>query len=179
MAHVDKALEAAYFYLGRSYLTADRPAEAVDALEAAMAISPVDADAMYQAGLAYQALGDYEQALVVFERATAFVPDFTEVYAAMAAGYSEVGDDERKRYAEAMQLYSLDDHEAALPELIAVSEALPEFAPGFLGLALAQEKVGDVASGIAAAERALELRPDYVAAQQTLGRLMTQQEAGG
>lgn len=179
MAHVDSALEAAYFYLGRSYLAAGRPQEAAAALDAALAISPGDADAMHQAGLAHQALGDHDQALLYFERATTFVPDFTEVYAAMAASYEDLEDPVRVQYAQAMQLYSIREYEPALSELLEVTVALPEFAAAYLGVALTFEQLGGLTAGIEAAERALEIRPDYLAAEQTLGRLLQQQGAGG
>ena len=179
MAHVDSALEAAYFYLGRSYLAAGQPHEAAAALDAALAISPVDADALHQAGLAQQALGDHDQALHYFGRATTFVPDFTEVYAAMAASYADLEDPDRLRYAQAMQLYSLSEYQPALSELLEVAVALPDFAPAYLGLALTFEKLGPLSAGIEAAERALDIQPDYLAAEQTLGRLLQQQGGGG
>ena len=179
MAHVDTTLEAAYFYLGRSYLAVGRAQEAADVLDSALAISPGDADAMHQAGLAHQALGDHDAALLYFERATTFVPDFTEVYIAMAIGYENQGSPERLRYARAMQLYSAGEHQAALPELLDVSEALPDFAPAELGLALVYEQLGDLIAGTEAAERALDLRPDYLAAEQTLGRILQQRESSG
>ncbi len=179
MAHVDPALEAAYFYLGRSYLAAGRPQEAADALDAALVISPGDADAMHQAGLAHQALGDHDQALLYFGRATTFVPEFTEAYSAMAASYGDLGDPAGVQYAQAMQLYSTREYQLALSELLEVSWALPDFAPAHLGLALTYEKLGNLSDGIEAAERALELRPDYLAAEHTLGRLLQQQGGGG
>lgn len=179
MAHVDTTLEAAYFFLGRAYLAADRPQEAADALDAALKISPTDADALHQAGMARQALGDHEQALGYFERATTFVPDFTEVYLAMADSYGGLNQPDRQRYARAMQLYSTREFQAALPELLAVTAALPDFAPGYLGLALTLEQLGDLQAGIEAAQQALTLEPNYLAAEQTLGRLVQQQGGGG
>lgn len=177
MAHVDTTLEAAYFFLGRSYLALGRASEAAEAFDSALAISPGDADAMHQAGLARQELGEHDQALEYFERATTFVPNFVEVYEAMETSYSSAGSSEQVSYAQAMQLYAAGQYEAALSELQEVTEALPEFAPGFLGLALTYEQVGDLEGGIAAGRRALEIKPDYLAAEQTLGRLLQQQGA--
>ncbi len=174
MAHVDTALEAAYFYLGRSYLTVDRSEDAVTALDAALLISPGDADALHQGGLAHQALGHHDVALQYFERATAFVPDFTEVYTAMADSYAALNMPQHQRYAQAMRTYSVKEYQAALPQLTEVTAALPEFAPAYLGLALTHEQLGDLAAAAAAADRALQLDPDYLAAQQTQGRILQQ-----
>ena len=179
MAHVDGALEAAYFYVGRSLLAAGQPQEAAAAFDAALAISPGDADAMHQAGLAHQALGDHDLAIVFFERATTFVPNFTEVYVAMAVSYSALDDAAGTQYAQAMQFYSTGEYQPALSELLEVAAAIPDFAPAYLGLALTHEQMGDLPAGIEAAERALDLQPGYLAAEQTLGRLLQQQEAGG
>lgn len=179
MARVDRALEAAYFYLGRSYLAVGQPREAADALEAALAISPGDADAMHQAGLAYQALGDHDQALLYLERATTFVPDFIEVYTAMAASYADLENSMGLQYAQAMQFYSAGEYQPALSGLLEVTAAVPDFAQAYLGLALSYEQLGDLSAGIEAAGRALDLQSDYLAAEQTLGRLLQQQEGGG
>lgn len=178
MAHVDTTLEAAYFYLGRSYLALGRPAEAAAALEAAVAISPGDADAMHQAGLAFQALGDHDRALQYFERATTFVPVFAEVYEAMEGTYGDLGNSDGVRYAVAMQLYSAGQYGEALEQLLEVTASLPDFAPGFLGLALTYEQLGEFDAGLVAAQHALDLRSNnYLAAEQTFGRLA--QHAGG
>ena len=179
MAHVDTTLEAAYFFLGRSYLAVGRPQDAAEALDAALVISPTDADALQQAGLAYQALNQHQAALEYFERATAFVPNFTEVYGAMAASYAAIGATDEQRYAQAMELYSTGRYQEALPELLQVTSTLPDFAPGYLGLALVYEQLGDLSAGIEAAQRALEIQSDYLAAEQTLGRLLQEQGSGG
>jgi tetratricopeptide (TPR) repeat protein len=76
MARTDQALEAVYYFLGESYLQLDRPAEAIPVLEAALQISPVDADALYQLGLAYDANGQSELAVQSYQDAVRLVPDF-------------------------------------------------------------------------------------------------------
>ena len=74
MANTDHALEAAYYYLGESYVKLGRPAEAIAVLEAALAIDRTDADALYQIGLAYQASGQPETAVERYHQAVRLVP---------------------------------------------------------------------------------------------------------
>jgi tetratricopeptide (TPR) repeat protein len=173
MAQADKALEAAYYFLGESYMKLNRPAEAIPVLEAALVISPADADALYQAGLAYQATGQPEAALERYHKAVRLVPDFAEAYSGMVQAYSDTGKSGYKGYAQGMEAFSLGDFKTALSHLEAATQALPEFAPAFLGLGLTYEKTGQLEAAEAAIVRALELDPHDFAAQQALGRIQS------
>lgn len=173
MAQADKALEAAYYFLGESYVKLNRPAEAIPVLEAALAISPADADALYQAGLAYQATGQPEAALERYHKAVRLVPDFAEAYSGMVQAYSDTGQSDYKGYAQGMEAYSLGDYRTALSHLEGATRALPEFAPAFLGLGLTYEKTGQLEAAESAIVRALELDPHDFAAQQALGRIQS------
>ncbi len=171
MANVDTVLEAAYYYLGTSFLALDRPEEAAAAQEKALLIVPHDADALYQAGLAYQAQGKHELALERLHGAVRFVPNFTEVYSAMIVSYQALGDEAGADYARGMQAFSLKDFETARTYLESATQALPDFAPAFLGLGLTYEQMGELEAAQQAIERVLALTPDDLAAQQALGRI--------
>jgi tetratricopeptide (TPR) repeat protein len=90
MAGADQALEAAYYFLGESYVKLDRPAEAIPVLQAALAVSSTNADALYQLGLAHQATGQVHAALESFREAVQLVPDFAPAYLGMGLTYERM-----------------------------------------------------------------------------------------
>ncbi len=171
MANIDTALETAYYFLGTSYVKLDRPNDAITALEAALSISPTDADALYQLGLAYQADNQPEAALKYYHKAVRLVPDFVEAYNSMIDSYAALEQTDHIVYAGGLQALCLEDHETALIYLESATQALPDFAPAFLGLGLAHEQAGKLQMAAAAIERALELDPDDYAAQHAQGRI--------
>jgi tetratricopeptide (TPR) repeat protein len=179
MAAVDTSLEAAYYYLGASFLRLGRPAEAIPALEAALTITPWDADALYQAGLAYQASGQPEAALERYQQAVRFVPDFTEVYRAMIESYAALGLVDHVGYARGMLAFSTQDYQTAELRLETAAQALPEFAPAHLGLGLTYEKLGDLEAAQEAIQHALELDPYDLGTQQALGRIQASLDGQG
>lgn len=171
MAHVDTILEAAYFYVGRSYLSTNQVEAAAMSLDAAIAIAPGDADALYLSGKAHHLLGSYDVALARFERAVTFVPDFVEAYDSMADTYEVLGDESGSAYARAMRSYASRQYDTALPVLLGVTDSDPDFAPAFMGLGLVYEQLGRLDDAQRVLQRALELRPDDVSTRQTLGRV--------
>jgi tetratricopeptide (TPR) repeat protein len=177
MARTDQALEAAYYFLGQSYLLLGRPAEAIPMLEAALQISAVDADALYQLGLAYNANGQPELAVQSYQDAVRLVPDFDKVYEAMIDSYSALDLPDYIAYARGMLAFSRKDYPAAVSHLEQATEALPNFAPAFLGLGLTYESMENLQPALLAVERALELDPGDFATRQALGRMQAAQEA--
>ena len=173
MARSDTALEAAYYFLGESYVSLGRPAEAIQALEAALLISPVDADALYQLGLAYHGDGQPELAVQRFQQAVRLVPDFAEAYQAMIDSYTALHQPDHVTYARGMVAFSQQDYRKAVAQLERATEALPDFSPAFLGLGLAYENGGNLELALAAIQRALELDPGDFAAQHALGRIQS------
>jgi tetratricopeptide (TPR) repeat protein len=171
MAGVDTALEAAYYFLGESYVKLNRPGDAISALEAALAISPTDADALHQLGQAYQASDQPEKALEQYHQAVRFVPDFAEVYGGMVESYTALGQSDYEAYARGMEAYSLEDYAAAQTQLELAIGALPDFAPVHVGLGLTYEKLGQLEAALTLIERALVLNPGDFVAQQAMGRI--------
>ncbi len=179
MAGADTALEAAYYYLGQSYVQLDRPEAAIAALEAALAINRTDADALYQLGLANQSAGRPEAALEQFSAAVRFVPDFAEAYQGMAECYFSLAMPDHQAYAEGMHLFSTQNYDLARVRLEAAAGGLPNFAPVHLGLGLTYEQLGRLELSQAAINRALELEPGSFTAQHALGRIQAALEAQG
>jgi tetratricopeptide (TPR) repeat protein len=179
MARADTALEMAYYFLGESYMKLAKPVAAIAALEAALAINRTDADARYQLGLAHQANDQPEAALEQYHQAVRFVPNFTEAYGGMIESYAALDQLEYVAYARGMEALTLQDYETAQTHLEHATQALPDFAPAFLGLSLTYEKLGQLEAALATIERALELEPDDFAAQQTFGRLQATMNTEG
>lgn len=176
MARSDTALEAAYYYLGESYLKLGRPAEAIPHLEEALRISPVDADALYQLGLALDATGQPELAVQRYGEAVRLVPDFLEVYRAMAGSYSALDRPDYVVYAQGMVAFCREDYQTATTYLQQATQSLPDYAPAFLGLGLTYESKGELEAALAAIQRALDLDPGDLAARQALTRIQAAPE---
>ncbi len=170
-AKTDTILEMAYYFLGESYMKLDKPVAAISVLQEALVINRFDADALYQLGLAYQDTNQPKQALDVYHQAVRLVPNFTEAYRGMIESYSTLGQADYVAYARGMEALTLEDYETAQTHLKYVSQIQPEFAPVFLGLALAYEKTGQMDAALVAAQRAIQLAPDDFAAQQAFGRI--------
>jgi Flp pilus assembly protein TadD len=85
--------------IGVIHAKAERPFEALRAFDAALAIDPDMAPAHNGRGLALQALGDVEAALLAHKRAASLAPDFADPLGALAAVAAE-----RKEWAEARTL---------------------------------------------------------------------------
>jgi tetratricopeptide (TPR) repeat protein len=170
-ARLDPALEEAYYFQGEAYMQTAQPAGAQKVLLAALDITPTDADALYQLGLALAAQGQHDQALQRFRSATAMVPDFTEAYTAMIDSYKAGGQADYAAYAAGMQAYSKQDYAAAKTQLESATRLLPNFAPAFLGLGLTYEQLGNLGDAVKAVQRAAKLNPKDLATGQTLSRL--------
>jgi tetratricopeptide (TPR) repeat protein len=176
MARSDAALEAAYYYLGESYVKLGQPAEAIPPLEAALLINAVDADALYQLGRAHDGNGQPQAAVQRYAQAVRLVPDFLEAYQAMAGSYAALDLPHHVAYAQGMVAFCHKDYQAAVSRLEEATASLPGFAPAYLGLGLAYEGMGSLRPALAAIQRALELDPGDFAAQQALGRIQAAPE---
>lgn len=171
MAHSDIILEAAYYYLGESYLKLKRPAVAIPFLEAALLIKPTDADALYQVGLAYQATDQPKTALERYHSAVRLVPDFAEAYQGMATAYSDLDQPGHENYALGMVAFSQQEYRRALRHLQDAIETEPDFAPALLGAGLVYERLGQLDEAMPLIQQTLELNPNDFVAQQAMGRI--------
>ena len=163
-------METALYFLGDSYLQTGQAAEAIPALEQALEINRTDADAMYKLGQAYAATDQHTEAIASFENAIRFVPDFVEVYQGMLDSYEALGMPVQAAYARGMLAYAEKDYQTARAQLEQVVVALPDFVPGFLGLGMTYEKLGDLENALAYADLALQIDSHSLAAVQLKGR---------
>jgi tetratricopeptide (TPR) repeat protein len=85
--------------IGIIHAKSERPLEALRAFDAALSLDPDMAPAHNGRGLALQAIGDIEGALLAHKRAASLAPDFPDPFGALAALAAE-----RKDWAEARTL---------------------------------------------------------------------------
>lgn len=171
MPGLNKTLQSAAYYLGDSYLQLGQPDKAVPPLELVVEWSKTDADAMYKLGMAYLGMERFEDAVTLFQSATIFVPNYTEAYEGMAQAFEGLNDMAYADYARGMVAYSKKDYDTALPLLLKVAEAVPDFVPVFDGLGLTYEGMGDLQNAKSSYEMALQLFPDDFTASTGLQRV--------
>jgi tetratricopeptide (TPR) repeat protein len=171
MAGLSRALESVYYLLGKAYLGLGSLEEAVASLKAALDIDYTDSDVMLLLGEAYQRQGKHQDALGQLERAAEFVPDFTEVYAAMAVSYKALGQSNQELYAFGMVAFSKGSSKEAIEKLKKVVSADPRFTPAYLGLGLSYEELRMTGDALAAYRKALELDPESFLARQKVSFL--------
>lgn len=171
MPGLDKSLQAAAYYLGDSYLQLGKPKEAIEPLTQTVTWSKTDADSMYKLGMAYSAVKDYPKAVDMFLNATAFVPDFTEAYDAMALAFDAAGKPDYGDYARGMSAYSKKDYQAAIELLMKTAQAQPGFAPTFAGLGLTYEAMENLPEAKISYQAAVKLDPNNFTATNGLERV--------
>ena len=173
MPGLNKPLQSAAYYLGESYLQTGQPDKAVEPLELAVQWSGTDADSMYKLGLAYAGIEENDKALTLFFYAVKFVPDYREVYEAMAKVLARTDTPDLADYANGMVAYSNKDYKTALGLLQKVANSYPDFTPAFTGLGLTYEAQGNLQDAKAAYEKALLLTPNDFTASNGKSRVET------
>lgn len=111
-------------------------------------------------GESYLNYGDYQEAILCYEKAISFVPDFGEAYHGLALCYEKTGKMNLVLYAEAMEDYSSGLTEEAITKLEEVVVENGNNANVYLGLGLACENNGEIVKAISAYEQALLIDPD-------------------
>jgi tetratricopeptide (TPR) repeat protein len=170
-SQVDSRLEAAYYFLGDSYLTLKKPADALKQLKNAIALNPTDADALYKLGVAEAASGKPKDAVSHFELATQLVPDYKEAYQGLVGAYKALGEQDLAGYAGGMVDYASGDYKAALAALEPLAAKNKDSVPTLLGLGLTYEALDQPAKAKVVLKSALDQQPGNVAVKQALGRV--------
>jgi tetratricopeptide (TPR) repeat protein len=171
MPGLNKQLQAALYYLGDSYLQLGQPQAAIEPLGIAVNLSQTDADAIYKLGLAFYGMQDFPNAILAFQDATRFVPNFTEAYDALARAYDATRQTDLADYARGMVAYSQKDYQTALGLLQKSAQARPGEAQIFAGLGMTYEAMGDLPNAKAAYDTAVLLDPANYAATQGAQRV--------
>ena len=153
---------------------------------------PDFAPACVEDGRALRALGQHKAALASFQQATGLAPDDAQTWAEQAAEHLALNEREdardcyelalahapdctAARLGLARMLRESDETTAALEHLQHALRIAPRDAALHFESALAHNRGGDVQGALAAYQRALELKPDYVAATTNLGLIYLSQ----
>jgi len=171
MAHVDPTLNAAFYGLGQIALDQDLPANAIEYLQAAVAIKRSDADALYLLGLAFVRNSEPEAAIEPLRSAIAFVPvGWSEPYATLGQAYAATGDTDRSEWASAMADLSEARYDSARSRLEAIVDG-PAAVEAMLGLAVLNERLNDTTAAAEWYEKVLAVEPKNASALLGLTRV--------
>ncbi|MFC1920127.1 tetratricopeptide repeat protein [Chloroflexota bacterium] len=173
MRHINRQLESVYYYTGIAYFNLDMFTDAIRSFQQAILIDNTDADAWYMLGLSNQHYGNYQEAIISFEQAIRFVPDFTEVYHGLSICYESTGQMNLSLYATAMENYCSGQSMEAISMLEEVIAIDSDFAQAYLGLGLAYESTDTIYKAIDAYENALRIKPDLWLARAKIEALRT------
>lgn len=134
----------------------DRPGEEIARLETAVAQDPSDTDSMVVLANILANSGRVDESIVWFEKASNAEPENGEL-----------------RLAFGLALFQLSNYFDAEIQLKRAESLLPDNAtpPFYLGQLFERRPVPDLDASIAAYERALEVDPDSLVAQQAQARL--------
>jgi tetratricopeptide (TPR) repeat protein len=162
----DKALQAAYYHLGRAQGAQQKLDAAIPTLERAVTIDRADADSLELLGSAYLAAGKLDLATLALERAVLFVPDSPDAFSMLAHIYRASGNEQKARYAQAMVLYGQRAFDQAAAELLGLLQEQPDDAAAWTGLGFVYEAQDLKREAADAYERALAAKPGDFNARQ-------------
>ncbi len=151
----------AYYYLGLAYMADHKYLKAIDPLEIAIELDPVNLQAHVALGDCYLKRGDPEEALAEYHRVLAIQNDY-------APGWDGLG-----RAAEAS-----GDVEKAIEHFRKATDLNPGFPDPSLNLGDLFMREGRYAEAIDLFIKAIRVRPDFAAAYNRLGAAYAYQRLG-
>jgi tetratricopeptide (TPR) repeat protein len=183
----------AWKVLGAIFGQTGRKAEALDANQKAVALSPQDAEAHYNLGNTLKELGRLDEAEASYTLAIALKSDFAEPHSNLGNTFQELGrlDKAEVSYRRAIalkpdfaeahnnlgstlkELGRLDEAEASSTQAIALK---PDYAEAHNNLASTLKELGRLDEAEASYTQTIALKPDYAEAHSNLG--VTLQELG-
>lgn len=164
-------LELVYYTLGGIYASRGKPDAAIENYRAALEIDAGDADAQLGLGRVLEKAGRHDEAIVAFNGATRYVPDFREAYEGLLNCYEAVKRAGGIAYARGMVAYATGDFANAVKLLQEAVVQAPQWADAHVGLGMARERVGETEAARAEYETALKLDDRNFLAKYSLGRL--------
>lgn len=163
-------LSANSFYTkGLTFLASGRYADAAEALREATSRDPHDAAAYAKLGLAYAALQDYQQAILVLKIAIKIKPGMVdgEAYYQLGNAYLSIGKHSQALEALKQAMY-IKRAEKADPEL-GTAPKPPSFPDLHYLMGLAYYNLGRFSGAIEELKQAIALKPDMAQAYHGLG----------
>jgi eukaryotic-like serine/threonine-protein kinase len=123
--------------------TQQRPTEAIQACDRALAINPDYPEALWSKGAALDQLGKHQEALNLYEKATTLKPDFAEAW-----------------INQGVALILLGQSEKAIPILDRATQLKPNSANAWINKAEAYMELEQFDDAIASLKKALEIQPN-------------------
>lgn len=160
-----------YYDLGVIALGRGAHEEGRDWFQESLKVNKTDADAWRMLGTAYERSGVPAEAERAYLSAVRLVPDYSEVYRALEALYTDTGDEGRRSYASGMVQLQAGNVREAVSLLESATQRSPQLAQAYEGLGIAYEATDRKEDAIAAYRRAMELDPNAFLAGLALDRL--------
>lgn len=126
--------------------------DALRALQKAAELLPDDAEAHNNLGLAWQDLGQFDNAVASYRRALKIDPDHAEVWNNLGTALQDIGQLDA----------AVDSYRRAL-------KIKPDYAEGYNNLGIAFQELRRQDDAVACYHRALKIKPDYEEAHRNLG----------
>lgn len=164
-------LQGVYYDLAQVSIERGDFEAARDRLDEALKINRTDADTWRVLGSVYVELGDLVEAEAAYKVAVRFVPDYVEVYEALAALYERSGFDGGVHYAEGMLRLADKDSGGAVTRLERAAELAPDMAEAHEGLGIAYELAERPDEALASYRAALQLDPELFLSDLAVQRL--------
>ena len=144
--------QLAWKVLGAIFGQTDRKAEAVNANQISVALSPQDATAHYNLGITLQELGRLDAAEASYRKAIALKPDYAVAHSNLGVTLKELG--------------RLNEAEASYTQAIAFK---PDFAEAYSNLGITLQELGRLDEAEASCRQAIALKSDDAEAYGNLG----------
>ena len=144
----------AWKVLGAVLSATGRKSEGVDANQKAVALSPQDAEAHSNLGVALQELRILDEAEASYNHAIALKPDYAEAHCNLGTALKELG--------------RLDEAKASYNQAI---ELKPDYAEAHCNLGATLDELGRLDEAVTSYSQAIALKPDYSSAKHMLAAL--------
>ena len=170
-AGADTELQSAYYNVGAIDLDQGRTAEAIQALNASLKISPTDSDSLNLLGSAHLKAGDGQEAVDALRKAVLFVPwGWCDPYTSLAAAYTKLDQPAEAEWAGAVVDGCKGQIDQAKARLGALTVG-PAATDAFLSLGLIAELDGDRAAAAGFYQNVLDRDKQNFNALTGLGRV--------
>jgi hypothetical protein len=148
-----------YYYEGNNFSSLGKYADAVAAYDKAVLLTPGNADAWNNRGVALENLGHYSEAVTSYDKAVTLQPAYTDAWFNRGVALRKMG-----RYADALVSY-----DKALA-------SNPSDAKAWLNRGVALDYLGRYEESVASYDKALALQPNFSAAQENRDLALSKQD---
>ncbi|MDY6835216.1 MAG: tetratricopeptide repeat protein [Chloroflexota bacterium] len=158
----NEILKEAYYYSGLCYVELGQGEQAIAQLEERLDLSSgaPASDIITTLGSAYYLIGDYDQAIELYNDAVRFDLIHIEAYEGLVEAYEAKGESNKALYAQGMVSYCLEDYEDAVDKLKQAVSVDQTLAWAYQCLGMAHEELFQINEAIEAYQQAVQLNPE-------------------